>query len=265
VKLFDGWTASLSVSPRPLSTSELTAPPLQAALYALDSFPAVFLRNGRPVLESGWHDEIAFENSLGPNTRLVASIFRDRSSHTAIFGRGATSDAEFLQDYFSNTFAYDGGASSAWGARIVWRQKFSDDFETTFLYSWSGALAAEPDAASAANLRDSLFTGKVHSFSAKLSARVPHAGTRITTGYKWMSRQTVSRQDPYGEALYQFDPYWNVSIRQPLPRVFSGRIEAQADFRNLLAQGYVPVNTPDGVMLLLPVARSIRGGLSFQF
>jgi hypothetical protein len=42
-------------------------------------------------------------------------------------------------------------------------------------------------------------------------------------------------------------------------------VEALADFRNLLAQGYVPVSTPEGVVLLVPSYRSFRGGLSFQF
>jgi hypothetical protein len=42
-------------------------------------------------------------------------------------------------------------------------------------------------------------------------------------------------------------------------------LEALADFRNLLAQDYVPVRTREGQVFLMPVYRSFRGGFSFQF
>jgi hypothetical protein len=265
VRLADGWTATLSVSPRPLSTSEVPVSLLESALFALDSFPAVFLRNGRPVLESGWHQEAALERRFNAHSRVVISLFRERASHTAVFGRGDVDDDDFLQDYFSNTFAYDGGASGSVGARLAWRQKFGEDWETTFLYAWAGVLVPAADE-TAAELRDQLRTRQAHSLSAKVSGRLPHAGTRLVASYKWLSRPAVSRQDAYGESLYQFDPYLNVSIRQPLPLSwFAGRLEAQAEVRNLLAQGYVPVSTPDGSILLISTARTIRGGLSFQF
>jgi hypothetical protein len=41
--------------------------------------------------------------------------------------------------------------------------------------------------------------------------------------------------------------------------------QAVADFGNLLAQGYIPVTSQDGRVLLMPVLRTFRGGLSFEF
>jgi hypothetical protein len=38
-----------------------------------------------------------------------------------------------------------------------------------------------------------------------------------------------------------------------------------ADLGNLLAQGYVPVTTQDGKLLLFPSCRSLTGGFIFQF
>ena len=61
---------------------------------------------------------------------------------------------------------------------------------------------------------------------------------------------------------------WNVHIRQPLPAIpgMIGRLEASADLRNLLAQGYLPVAAGDGRRLLLVQSpRALRGGLSFIF
>ena len=44
------------------------------------------------------------------------------------------------------------------------------------------------------------------------------------------------------------------------------RIEATADIRNILAQGYLPLTTADGQrILLVQNPRSVRGGLSFTF
>jgi hypothetical protein len=263
-RVADDWKATFSVSPRPLSTSEVPAGTLESALFALDSFPAVFLRNARPVLESGWHEEAALERRVGAKTRIVASLFRERASHTAVFGRGRILNDDFLHDEFSNTFAYDGGSSASWGARLAWQQKFGENWETTLVYAWGGMLVPEEEAPE--ELRDALFTRQAHSLSARVSGRVNSSGTRVVASYKWLSRTGVSRQDSFGESLYQFDPYLNVSIRQPLPRMwFVGRIEAQAEIRNLLAQGYLPVSTQDGVVMLLSTARTIRGGLSFQF
>ena len=45
-----------------------------------------------------------------------------------------------------------------------------------------------------------------------------------------------------------------------------GRFEITAEVRNLLAQGYQPVQSSDGrTMLLVPFPRSLRGGVSFIF
>jgi hypothetical protein len=60
----------------------------------------------------------------------------------------------------------------------------------------------------------------------------------------------------------------NLMVRQPLPNTayLPGKFEATADFRDMLAQGYVPIRTADGRrLLLLQSARSFRGGFNFVF
>ena len=43
-------------------------------------------------------------------------------------------------------------------------------------------------------------------------------------------------------------------------------MEAMVDLRNLMAEGYVPVLSPDGhTVYLVQSARSVRGGLAFTF
>jgi hypothetical protein len=263
--LAPAWRVSLSLASRPWRSAEASSSALQAALETLDAFPTVMLRNGRPVLDGGQHAELTLEHPLGPNTSLIAAVFHDRAPHVAVFGRSQVASAEFFQDSFSDAFAYDGGGINAWGARVAFKQKFCERVETSVVYAWAGALSAE-ELAAGMDLRSLLTANTRHSLGARVSARVPKLGTHVAASYKWINGPVVSRHDAFGELTYQLEPHLNLTIRQPLPSFFfPGRIEALADFRNLLAQGYVPVSTRDGSIVLMPAFRSFRGGFSFQF
>lgn len=258
------WRTGLTIASRPWSGVEPRGNPLESSLNQLDAFPAVLLRNGRPVLAGGWHEELSLERLLGPNSSLVTSVFRDRSSHTALFGRGTSSSPDFFQDFFSDAFTYDGGGLNSWGTRVAYRQKFSSDTEIAVVYAYAGALVPA-GLSPGLELRDRLEARNAHGVAARVSARVPRTRTSLSASYKWINGPVVSRQDPYGEIAYQMDPHLNVTLRQPLPNFFPVRLEALADFRNLLAQGYVPIATTDGQVLMVPSFRSFRGGFSFQF
>jgi hypothetical protein len=237
---------------------------LTDALNQLDTFPALLMRAGRPVLESGRHEELAVERKMGTRAVFQIAAFHDDYSHVALFGRGnSLPPEEFFQDFFSKGFAYDGGASNDWGGRVALREKLSDDLELTAIYAFSGALV--PVTEMDGGLRDSLRNAQRQSVAAKITAKIPQTGTHLTAGYKWINDTALSRVDPYGEAAYQVSPYLNVGIRQPLPRMLFGRWEASAECDNILAQGYFSLNTRDGQLLLVPAFRSFRGGVSLQF
>jgi hypothetical protein len=238
---------------------------LSSALSELDAFPTLMWRDGRPVIQGGWHEEISAERRLGENGKLQIAGFHDDSRHVAVFGRGSDlPPQEYFEDVFSNAFAYDGGSASSWGGRVAYREKLSDDVEATALYAMAGALA--PVASSEGGvLRDSLRMTPRQSLGVNISTKFPRTGGRVTAGYKWISGPAVSRVDSYGESLYQMDPYLHVSVRQQLPKFGPGRWEAIADCDNLLAQGYITVNTREGQVALVPAFRTFRGGLSLQF
>ncbi len=263
VQLARTWQASAIVATHPWQDASGSEGALQSALDTLDAFPTLMMRDGRPVLENGLHEELSIDHALSPRADLIASVFHDLSSHTAVIGRGGPGSADFLQDYFSDAFAYDGGSSSSGGARLVYREKISKNLTTTVIYAYAGALA--PDGVSATALRDELATRYRQSLAAAVTTTVPRWGTKFTASYKWLSGPTVSQQDGYGESLYHVDPYLSMEIRQRLPSVFPCHMEVQADMGNLLAQGYVPVSTGDGSVVLVPSYRYFRGGLSLQF
>jgi len=258
------WSASVILASRPWAHSHGPGSPLQAVLEEMDAFPTILVRDGRPVIEGGWHQEFSAERRLNARATVSAGVFRDGSKHTALFGRGEASEAQFLQDFYTDAFAYDGGHSGSLGSRVSYRQKLSDGTEIVLLYSWAGALTPTENTESL-RLRDALETRQRHGLAGRISTRVPKTGTQLSASYKWLSGPALSRQDSFGEVTYQVDPFLNVSVRQQLPSLFATKIEALADFRNLLAQGYVPVDTADGRMVMISAFRSFRGGFSFQF
>jgi hypothetical protein len=237
---------------------------LQSALISLNSFPALLEKDNRPVLQAGWHEEAAVERRIGQSGDLIGAAFHDQAADSAVFGEGSLPGGNLLPDYFSNGFAYDAGSSGSWGARVVYRQKIGGSTDVSFLYTWAGVLAPGT-AISTSDLSNLLATRYRHSAGARISAKAPRTGTRVTAGYVWVSGPAVGRIDPYGEASYGFDPFLSFAIHQPLPTFFPGHMMLVADVSNLLAQGYVPISTPDGQVLLIPAFRAFQGGVSFQF
>ena len=268
VRLTDDWStavvfASLPNGPGPLEPID-PGGALGAALNELDAFPALLWRQGRPVLQSGLHEEISAERKTGTRGKLQIAGFHDDNRHVAVFGRGSDLPAaDYLQDNLSTGFAYDGGSSSSWGTRVAFREKLDGNVELTAVYSFGGSLTPSDDPDGL--LRDALRTAQRHSLGAGISANVPRLGTNVQAGYKWVNGITVSAVDRYGESLYRMDPYLHLTVRQPLPKFALGRWEAIADCNNLLAQGYVSTNSRDGRVVLAPALRTFRGGLSVQF
>jgi hypothetical protein len=257
--------ASMPIGPGPLEAAEgQSGGALVAALNELDAFPTLLWRAGRPVLQSGWHEEIAADRKIGLHGKLQFAGFHDDNRHVAIFGQGgALPGADYFQDYFSSGFIYDGGALSSWGTRVAFRQRLGGNTELSTVYSFGRALTPTNDLDGP--LRDVLHPLPRHSLAAGISGKVPRLGTKVQGGYKWVNGAAVSRLDGFGESLYRMDPYLHLTLRQPLPKWALGKWEAIADCDNLLAQGYVSASSRDGHVTLTPAFRTFRGGLSVQF
>ena len=257
--------ASMPTGPEPLEAADgETGSDLTAALNEMDAFPVLMWRNSRPVLESGFHEEIAAERKLGTRGKLQVAAFHDDNSHVAIFGRGNNLPvADFFQDVYSNGFSYDGGSSSSWGTRAAYKEKLGDDVELTAIYAFAGALT--PSSAVAGPLRELLYTAGRQSAGVKVSERIPRLGTRVSVGYQWISGTTLTRVDSFGDTLFDMEPYFHLGVHQQLPKFGPGRWEANAECDNLFAQGYLTLNTQDGRLTLMPAFRTFRGGLSLQF
>jgi hypothetical protein len=264
-RLAPGWTASFLVASNPPLDHWERAGALESAIQELDSLPTVMFHGGDPVLEGGWHEEISIRHKLTSQTKIEVAGFHDTVQHEALFGSGPAATPDFVQDTFSRGLLYDGGSASSWGTRVAVRQKLTDFLEVAALYDWAGALTATgPLDPVAADFRDSIASRNHHSVAARVSGKLPHAGTQFAASYKWVAGTTLSRTDAFGEAESQMDPNLHLSIRQPLPGL-NGRWEALVDFSNLLGQGYVSAGGQESQIVLAPVFRAFRGGVSFQF
>jgi hypothetical protein len=264
VRLPDGWTSAVFLESEPGAYGLRARSPMpNSTLDTLDTLPVLIWGNNGSRVEDNWHEEVAVKHAVGAHGSVEGAAYHDYSRHTAVFGYDGT--LEQASEPF--VYAHDGGSESSWGTRLAYREKLSSSMEVAAIYAWAGALAPEDETAgSAGQLTDALRTHYRHSVAARLSGRVPRTKTEVAASYKWLDGPAVSRQDLFGEAEFGLDPNLSLVIEQPLPSFGAvGRHwEAIADFRNLLAQGYVPVNA-QGQIVLIPVLRSFRGGVNFQF
>ena len=244
----------------------------------LNALPRVTLHNFRPGLEKLNHAEVSYDRSLGKHTRVEVAAYHDAIQNTALWGSvDAASFAtlamsgNFLPNPTSGGVTINAGDFGSSGMRVAVIRSMGRNAQAAFMYSTGESLTVRDgprtDWNEGMDLRDFLRARRIRSFGAKVTARVPVSRTRIYTSYQWLPRGSVSQVDPAGEAEMEIQPFLSVQIRQPLPALdfFSARVEAMADFRNLLAEGYVPVGTSEDRVLLTPAYRSFRGGFSVQF
>ncbi|HEY5175872.1 MAG TPA: TonB-dependent receptor [Terriglobales bacterium] len=255
-----------------------TSEPNTRASKGFDSAPAdlsetgprMTMVDGQPLLENAHHHEISLSQRAGGN-KLQIAYFRDRIKDPALLGVGdiASPTDDILPDVYSGTFSFNGGALEGQGVRLVFQRRLSDGVTATLDYAYGGVLELEQPNVDWSVVRSSLQHGWRHSAALRLNGSIPRSKARWIASYRWTSGDnTLTSVDLFNASAGQTDAFFNVFVRQPLPRMhfMPGNMEALVDLRNLLAQGYVPVIGPDGkTVYLMQSARSVRGGVAFTF
>ena len=119
-----------------------------------------------------------------------------------------------------------------------------------------------------ANVSETTVVRHRQSMAGKISGTVPKTKTRWMASYRWVSGEALTPVDIFNASAGQTAPYLNFFFRQRIPGsgFFPGHVEAIVDLRNLLAQGYVPIEGSDGhTVYLVQSARTVSGGLAFTF
>ncbi|MCP5116459.1 MAG: carboxypeptidase regulatory-like domain-containing protein [bacterium] len=255
-----------------LAASDAPELDLQQDLTVLAMFPRLSLRGGNPHVQRAQNIELAWRKALGTRTISVGA-YREAVTNSAVMmaaPSGYLSSADLLPDLSSNSSVFNIGDFYRLGFVASLTQQIGEDYSAAIAYGSggvlepvSGLLTADPN-----ELRESLTSGRRDWLAARFTGFSPWTGTRFSASYKWTDYSVLAPTHLYLTQGFQPNLGLNIAVRQPLPSVgvWSGRLEASAELRNLLAEGYVPVSTHDGRRLyLIHNPRAIRGGLSFIF
>jgi carboxypeptidase family protein len=244
---------------------------LGGALQAISRLPQVSDRNGRLELERTESYELGVKKTAGSRT-FAASSFYETVSNGRLNVAGDVSglnSGDLFSDGISTTSIYNMGRYRRMGYLASANQRVSSALDVGLAYGRLGGFMANSSGVSDLPWDASRFLAAKQSNLASLSvtATVPRAGTRISTDYGWIDRQTLVPLHVFTTQTVAALPGFNVLLRQPLPSFgMPGHLELTADVRNLLADGYTPINTPGGHrMLVVESPRAIRGGLKFTF
>ncbi len=241
-----------------------TADPDSGPLEQLDEFPTVLRSAGRVALDRGWHEEIQLARERRGKDRLLLAVFGETAAHTAVYGLGTWDGPNVLTDPYSTAFVYDAGRQTRWGTRVSYRRQLGEHWQASAVGGWARGLARARSLPVQGQMLPLEAEGQ-WTLGARVEGQIPRWGTELVAGYQWIPASAVIRPDPFGDHLAELDPFLSLSVRQPLPSFLCCRLIALADVRNLLAQGYTRLDLGGREILLVPLARSFRGGLAVQF
>jgi len=241
----------------------------------LDSFPLLTLRAYRPEIEQLDHSEVALNRRVHGSARLELAAYHDGIKNAAVWGSAHPAVASWLAGNYLLNPAVDGilvnmGDYRSTGYRVAYAQNLGNHLETLVAYMVGDALQASGvvNRSPEGDLQGALKPVRCSSLAGRVSARIPVTQTRVTSSYEWVQRGLVTMVDPHGQADLQLQPFLGIQVHQPLPALafLPAHIEAIADFRNFLAQGYSPVTqSGETTLLLSSTYKSIRGGFSVEF
>jgi hypothetical protein len=259
---------------RPDLAGKATDTDMQQQLNTLGMFPRISVRDGRPRIQRGENFELTYSRKLGSRTWQV-SAYRENVSNASlsiVAPGGMYSSGDVLPDLFTGTSTFNAGDFRTTGYTAAVTQSIGSNVTAMLIYGSTGGLTADnreivsnsPD-----ELRSMIRSGRRKAATMRLTAVSPWTGTHLIASYQVTGdHRWASPGNLYSTGTVHPMPGLNLYLRQPIPRIplLPWRMEATADLRNMLAQGYLPLGIAGGQRLTLVEApRSFRGGLSFIF
>jgi hypothetical protein len=242
-------------------------------LAALAMMPRISLRDGRAHVQRNQNFEIGYEKKIS-RTTVNLTAFRELVSNASLTMSGSADQfapGDVLPDVSSDSSILNIGSYERYGYEAAVDQNIGQTLEVGGSVGRAGALTtgqADLAAETGNDLRARVQTTQRYWASARASVTLPGSGTQITGSYQWMDNDAIMPSRFYLTQRAYTEPGLNIHVRQPIPSFpgMPGRLEATADFRNMLAQGYLPIAASGSQRLLLMQApRAVRGGLSFIF
>jgi hypothetical protein len=244
---------------------------LQQDLNALGLFPRISVMNGKTQVQRGEEYEATYSRKVGSRT-YSATLDNESVTNAAlsVLGPvGGVAGVDILPDVFSDASILNAGNFRSWGYNGAITQNLGDYVSVTMMYGGEGALTVDNGplvTGSPEELRTLLHEAQRHMATSRVAATVPWTKTHVVISYQWSDNDRwATPGNVYSTQPNRAMPGLNLCVHQPLPG-FARRVEATADLRNMLAQGYLPVGMANGQTLtLIETPRTLRGGLAFIF
>jgi len=246
---------------------------LQQDVSALTMFPRVSVRDGTPAVQRTQTLEMGYRVSKGSRTYSLGFYHENVSNGalTMTAPSGFYSSSELLPELSSINSVFNIGNYARTGMMASVSQSLGENLAVTLAYGDGGTLRTDgrklvtndPD-----ELRGMIHRAQHQWVMGRVSGTLPVTGTKFVSSYEWTDYRSLMPGHVYLVQTIYPEAGLNVRVRQPIPQFggLPGRLEATAEFRNMLAQGYLPIASTDNRKLILTNSpRAVRGGVSFIF
>ena len=244
---------------------------LNQDLMALGQMTRISRRNNRAAVERNKVVEAGYQAVKGSRT-YRASVYAEEVSDAAFLMSGQSGfvdPGDLLPDLTSRGIVFNLGDYRRMGYSASVTQAVGDRVEFSVAAGRTDGLEIQksPDTVSASgdDLRAGVRNTPQPWVTVRADASVPVAATHLATSYGWTDPGVLMPLHTSLTGKSDQKIGWNIYARQPLPTIGGMRMEITADLRNLMAQGYVGVQSNGRRAVLTNAPRAVRGGVSFIF
>ena len=222
--------------------------------------PIAFV-GGRAVMGQSRRLEFGVERVLDNRSSVEATAFVDMTSGRGL-GLMATSLSAFSGENAAAMLSVANQEGSARGVRVVYSRRLNHVWNASAGYSFG---RGQKLSANGITNPAELFSNGFFQSGALQIAGDWSTGTHVQTVFRFSPQATVFAIDPFAGRLAVYDPSLSIQVTQDLP-TFGLPVRAQAviDARNLL-DFQSKTNNGEMVLEVVPVGRSLRGGISVRF
>jgi hypothetical protein len=246
---------------------------LNQNVSALALMPRITMRGGAARIQRSQNYEVSYSKKFGSRT-VSAGLFREGLTNAALTMTGAGGgflENDTLPDFNSSSAVFNIGDLSRTGFVVSGAQAFGEWMTVALMFSRGGVLRTDqytlasddPD-----EIRNAIRRSNQNAISAQMSGSAPVTGTNYRISYQWTDYRALTPGHHFMTSIASPGAGLNIQIRQrlPAPSFLGSRMELTAELRNALAQGYLPLTTPDGRrLLLIHTPKALRGGVAFFF
>ena len=244
------------------------APALDQDIAALGQLPRISRRDNQAEVERTKVYEAGYQVKQGSRT-YSASIFREEVTNGTFLISGATAIAgadDLLPDINSRGVIFNLGDYQRGGFAGSVTQALGNRMGVAAAAGRSDALVeAQPSSLNGDDLRSGIRKAPRAWATARADASLPVTGTHLAGSYGWSDFRALMPNHVSLTSKIDQQIGWNFYARQPLPNVHGMRMELTAELRNLLAQGYLSMQSNGQTVILTNSPRAVRGGLNFIF